>query len=515
MDKRQERQAVFWCSLLRPVLYGEIPRGRVAAYLREVCQAPVRFPDGQVRRPSLRTLKRKLKTFGEGGFDALARKPRRDRGKPRAASPGVIRAAVEAKCEQPRRSAVMINHLLEQRYGKTLPRSTLFRHLKAAGATRRKLGVVQEPVRKRWTWDHTHDMWVGDFAHGPCVLAGGTSMRTRLSAFIDVHSRFLVAGRYYLKENLDILCDTLIRAFGAHGIPRALYLDNAKVYHAQSLKAACYRLHVNLLHRPPRDPAPGGLIERFFATVQGQFESEVRAGQVLSLARLNQAFDAWLDVVYHATVHSETKETPAARYASGRVAVRQADMEAVAESFLQSERRTVDKTFSDVRLHGGLFRVDKKLRGDRVEVRYDPFGRGTEVLLYSQEGVYLGKGVRHEREQGEKARPSAPVSARSNVLDILIDKQQKRLEEETVDFAAASTARPWPFQAFAAAFAELLGRKGGLTSFAQEELAALRAVHARFPKLTRSLLKRAFGMSERKTIPAIVYALQTLMHKET
>jgi hypothetical protein len=42
--------------------------------------------------------------------------------------------------------------------------------LKAAGATRIKLGVCQEKVRKHWSRDHTHDLWVGDFEEGPYVI---------------------------------------------------------------------------------------------------------------------------------------------------------------------------------------------------------------------------------------------------------------------------------------------------------------------------------------------------------
>lgn len=514
MDKKQERQAVFWCSLLRPVLYGEIFPGEVAAYLRRLANEEVVFPNGVRKRPSVSTLKRKLKALRTGGFERLARKGRSDRGTPRAAPADVIETAVAAKRDQPLRADVTINEILQARHGKTLSRSTLYRHLKAAGATRIKLGVSQKPVRKRWTCAQTHDMWIGDFAHGPPVLLDGVALMTRLSAFIDVHSRYIVAGRYYLKESLDILCDTLIRAFAAHGVPRALYLDNAKVYHAQALKATCYRLHINLLHRPPRDPAPGGLVERFFATVQGQFESEVRARDAISLEGLNQAFGAWLDVSYHVRIHSETKQTPRERLQAGVVGIREADMEAVAESFLQREIRTVDKTFSDIRLNNRRYRVDKKLRGDKVEVRYDPFGNGEEVLVYSRAGVYLGKGVHHERETGEPAAPQTAACAHIDVLGTLVQKQQRLFEEEAVDFAQAAKPRIWPFAAFAAACADLLGRKGGITDFSELELQALRAAHSRMPRLTRTLLKRAFAASTRKTIPAIIYALQTI-HKET
>jgi putative transposase len=52
---------------------------------------------------------------------------------------------------------------------------------------------------------------------------------THLSAFIDCHSRYVVEARYYLRQNLDILIDSLIRAFSVHGAPLELYLDYVKL----------------------------------------------------------------------------------------------------------------------------------------------------------------------------------------------------------------------------------------------------------------------------------------------
>jgi len=98
-----------------------------------------------------------LNRYKQGGFDALARKHRSDRKRPRNISAEVIKKAIELKKEQPRRSPGAINRFLEEMYGVTVPRSTLYRHLKQAGATRLKLGVMQKKVRKRWTRDHTHD----------------------------------------------------------------------------------------------------------------------------------------------------------------------------------------------------------------------------------------------------------------------------------------------------------------------------------------------------------------------
>jgi transposase InsO family protein len=473
------------------------------------------FPDGTKRSPSVSTLKRKLRQYRQGGFNALPRKRRKDRGGARNALPEVLNTAIAAKREGPERSAETLNLILEARHGKTIKRSTLYRHLYAAGATRRKLGIIQEPVRKRWSMDHTHDLWVGDFSDGPCVLLQGQSVQTHLSAFIDAHSRYVVCGRYYLRESLDVLCDTLIRALAVHGVPLALYLDNARVYHSHSLKTMCCRLHIRLPHRPPGDPAPGGLIERFIQTAQGQFETEVRAAKILSLEKLNQAFGAWLEVAYHLRVHSEIAVTPLARYDSGLLGLRLADMQAVAESFLQRENRTADKTFSDVQLNGKFYRVDHKLRGERLEVRYDPFGNKEKVWLYSKAGEFLGEGVLHDRSQGElPPRPLIPLS-RTPLLDILIEKQKRlHAQESGIQFQHALSAQRWPFAAFAACLADLLGRCGGLTTFSADEMSALREVHSRQPRLTRTLLKKAFLQAGRKSIPTIVYALQNLSLQE-
>jgi hypothetical protein len=111
------------------------------------------FPDGQRRKPSLSTLWRKWKQYREGGFETLFRRRRADRGKPRKAKLSMIDKAIAIKKDQPRRSDETINQFLMEEFHATIPKSTLYRHLKRAGATRLKLGVSKKKVRRRWTRD--------------------------------------------------------------------------------------------------------------------------------------------------------------------------------------------------------------------------------------------------------------------------------------------------------------------------------------------------------------------------
>ena len=206
MSRRQERHeqwAIFWCSLLGPLLSGVIPAEEAGPFLRELADSEHDFPDGTRRKPSRATLWRKWKQYREQGFEGLLRRGRKDRGRPRRATQAMIDKAIALKKDQPRRSDHVINQFLEQEFHSTIPKATLYRHLRRAGATRLKLGVSQQKVRCRWTRDFSNALWLGDFEDGPFVLHEDRVVETHLSGLLDCHSRYAIEGRYYLGENFD------------------------------------------------------------------------------------------------------------------------------------------------------------------------------------------------------------------------------------------------------------------------------------------------------------------------
>ena len=517
MDKEQEKWAIFWCELLTPVIYDEIEPELTNRFLRKLAKTKTRFPDGRVGKPSLSTLRRKLNRYRQAGFDALARKGRSDRGKSRSIAGQIIEKAIALKKEQPFRSPNTINRFLEEMFATTIPRSTLYRHLKQANATRLKLGVLRKKIRKRWSRNHTHDLWVGDFEDGPYVLEKGSVVSTHLSVFIDCHSRYGIEARYYLRENLDVLIDSFIRALSIHGAPLTLYVDRAKIYLSNSLRAACYRLNIKLLHRPPKDPPPGGLVERLIQTIQVQLEAEIRAGDLLTLDQLNRYLSAWLAVSYHKTVHSETKETPDQRYQKGLTVIRKVDMNKVIESFMQSINRTVNRTFADVRLDNRFYRVEPKLRGDRVQVKYDPFSSWDTVQIYSLAGHYLGTGTLYDRTDPVTDGPEkTPKKPEHSYTDLLLRQHKKLLAEQTggIDYRKIVDRRPWPFHEFAKSVARLMGKKAALADLTAGELESLKKVYNQSTAINQNMLKQAFEKALHPTVPYIILELKHLIRKE-
>ena len=429
----------------------------------------------------------------------------------------IIDKAIELKKEQPRRGDDTINKFLQDQYGITIPKATLYRHLKLAGATKLKLGVMKKKVRKRWTRDRTHDLWVGDFQNGPYVLFEGEVVPTYLSLFIDAHSRYVIEGRYYLRQSLDILIDSLLRAWAVHGSSKDLYPDNAKIYHSYALKSACYGLYINLIHRTAGDPAPGGLVERFFRTSQEQFESEVRARDILTLDKLNRAFFAYLDMAYHQRIHSETKQMPKERYHQGITVIRHVNMDEAAKFFMKQEERTVDKDFSDIRLQGRFYRVDQSLRSDKVKVLCDPFSDLKKVLIYSFLDVYLGQGILYQRDRGAETRdPASSQKAKNDYLELLKKKHEKALAAESngIDYRKAVSKSAWPFTSFTKKLTTLMGKREGLGAFNTEEYEVLRKAYNRMPQINESLLIAAFEKANTKTIPQIIWELEKLKNSQ-
>jgi transposase InsO family protein len=517
LKKEQQKWAIFWCDLLSSVIYDEIDPELTNQFLKQIAGKQITFPDGRIGKPSLKTLRRKLNRYREGGFDALARKKRQDQGQPRNIPPEVIKKAIELKKEQPYRSSRAINRFLEEMYGVNVPRATLYRHLKRAGATRLKLGITRKKVRKRWTRNHTHDLWLGDFEDGPYVLEKGDIVPTYLSAFIDCHSRYCVQAHYYFRENLDVLIDSFIRALSTHGAPRELYVDRAKVYLSNGLKAACYRCNIKLIHRPPGDPSAGGLIEKFIQTLQQQFEAEVRAGDLLSLPELNRALSAWLAVSYHKDTHSETGQPPEQRYQKGLTVIRQIDMSRVIDSFMQSLQRTVNRIFSDVQVDKRLYRVDAKLRGDRVQVRFDPFATWDSVKIYSLDDEYLGTGILHDRTSAIHPAPEqSRGKPKHSYTELLLRQHKKMLAEQSggIDYRKVVQRRPWPFHEFAKTVAQLMGQKAGLADLSTQELESLKKVYNQSLTINRHMVKEAFEKASYPTVPYFIRELKHLIQKE-
>jgi putative transposase len=255
-----------------------------------------------------------------------------------------------------------------------------------------------------------NEIWTGDALHGPAIAG----RKTYLFAFIDDHSRAVMAARFGFSEDTVRLAAALRPALASRGIPESAFVDNGSAFVDSWLLRACAVLGIRLIHSTPRRPQGKGKIERFFRTVRDQFLVEVTgeaAAAISGLAGLNKLLAAWVETVYHLTPHSETGMPPLRRWQQGIPSPLALPSPAqLREAFLWSEHRTVTKT-ATVSLHGNTYQVDQLLAGRKVELVFDPFDlTGIEAR---HRGQSFGTAVPFTigRHSHPKARPEQPGQA--------------------------------------------------------------------------------------------------------
>lgn len=258
----------------------------------------------------------------------------------------------------------------------------------------------------RFEASYPNEIWIGDALHGP-KIAG---RKTYLFAFIDDHSRMVVAARWAYAEDSVRLSAALRPGLQTHGIPTSTYVDNGAAFVDSALMRTCAKLGMKLIHSKPYRPQGRGKIERFFGSVRSQFlseitvlesavqttvpgtgagEGEVEAGSAIaSLEELNALFTSWVQITYHRTVHSSTGMTPLARWDAGWLnrTPHRVSPEVIAAAFRWSATRRVSKT-ATVSLQSNTYQVDPVLAGAHVELVYDPFDLSAPITVTGPGGA--------------------------------------------------------------------------------------------------------------------------------
>jgi len=399
---RARQVGLFRYQLICEVTGPQLSARQRGQLVRELAAREHDAPGGGKVRVSEQTIRRWIRWWRSGGFEALVPSPARVT--PRTPAE-VLALAVALKRENPERTATQITRILRAQAGWAPSDRTLQRHFVRLELDRQLQGRPQ--VFGRFEADRCNELWTGDALHGP-VICG---RKTYLFAFIDDRSRAVMAARFGFSEDTVRLAAALRPALASRGVPERIYVDNGSAFVDSWLLRACASLGIKLVHSAPGRPQGRGKIERFFRTVRDQFLVEITeeaATRITGLEELNRLFTAWAETVYHVTPHSETGVAPLRRWQEGiRVPLPLPTPAQLREAFLWAEFRTVAKT-ATVSLHGNTYQVGELLTGRRVELVFDPFDLADIEVRYG--GRSFGQAVAFTigRHSHPKARPEQP-----------------------------------------------------------------------------------------------------------
>ena len=457
-DKDQQERnteiALFRYGLIAPLLFDPPAAGQLEAALRDLAGKTYQIPYSKRRRVSVATLRRYLALYAQGGFAALQPQPRADKGRLKAFTPEVLAAAIALRAEQPARTTPMLVELLKRdpnlQLDQAINAHTLTTHLRRRGKSRRQVGLATRSYR-RFERDHSNSLWQGDAMVGPWLpdpVVAGRKRRAHLFCFLDDHSRLVPHAEFFWDESLPRLERVLKVAILRRGLPRAIYVDNGQVYSANQFAAACATLGIERIQTAPYSPEAKGKQERFFETVRLQFMPEVAVSDINTLAALNESFWAWLACIYHQAEHSETGQTPLARFRAGRNELRPVDPQALTSAFLWRAKRKVRKD-GTLALQGNRYQVDAYLAGRTLELRFDPFDLATIDLYLDEQhlgqAIVVSQGrVKHLAVQGlvTEAPPPPPSGSSLDYLAALRAEHRQLLQQEAGQLHFARLLHP-------------------------------------------------------------------------
>jgi transposase InsO family protein len=496
-DEKARAEALYRYRVLAPLLDTHAPvslRQRIAQRAAE----PHLHPSGEAQTVTSRTLWTWLRHYRHGGLAALHPRHRKDKGQLRALPPEAMARAEQLRRELPSRwTSTVLDILVREN---TLPtdksphRSTLDRQLRQRGASRRQLQVLGEKRTCKLHFAAFGDLWVGDYHHGPKVLCpDGRVAVAKLGAFIDHSTRYPVADRWYLAEDLSSLRDTLLRALLRFGIPKVAYTDRGAVYRAEQLAYSLAALGSHLVHSRPYYSQGRGVIERWWQLADA-FQAEVEAQpELLTLHELNRLWESFRTLRYLEVVHSELQTTPAQAIAP--VVPRPVDPAVARELFLVRADRQVHPKDGCVSVEGQRFLCDASLRGRKITVRYDPLDLSS-VLVFV-DGVRRGRAFPQPiGRQAEPAPPPPPAGPATDYLALLRADYDRRLMQQARPLFYADLGELDPgfdLSRFSTVLADLTGAR--VRDEQAQEVSAFWAAFGPLPeKLCRIALDQAIRL---------------------
>ena len=429
---REERWAHFRFSVIGPLLAAPPERGDLKQELEILAGKKWRHPvTGQSARFALSTIERwYYLALGEpkDPVGVLGRKIRQDYGTHPSLSMELRAVLLEQYRKHPSWSyqlhADNLAVVVEQEpttLGKMPSYPSLRRFMKAHGLLkRRRQGRGNTPgaqaAEKRfeafeirsYESQYANALWHLDFHHGSLkvLLPEGQWAGVHLLGVLDDHSRLCAHAQWYLSETAENLVHGLCQAFEKRGLPRALMSDNGSAMTAAETVQGLERLGIIHEKTLPYSAYQNGKQEVLWSQVEGRLLAMLENCIDLTLAQLNEATLAWIELEYNRKVHSEINQTPLDRYAAAKDVGRPCpESEQLRQAFTAQLSRAQRQSDGTLSVEGIRFELPSRYRHlKRVTVRFASWDLSHVYLADPRNGHLLCRLYPQDKHKNADAR---------------------------------------------------------------------------------------------------------------
>jgi transposase InsO family protein len=284
--------------------------------------------------------------------------------------------------------------------------STIRRLMKVTGLTKRRrlssketAGALKAEQRlderevRSYESEYVGGLFHLDFHQGSLqVLTPEAEWVTpQLFGALDDRSRVACHLQWYLDENAENLSHGLSQAFQKRGLCRSLMTDGGGAMKSDEVREALARLGIAHKMTLPYSPYQNGKQENFWAQVEGRLLAMLEGQQGLTLALLNEATQAWVELEYNRERHSEIGEAPLTRFLAGPEVLRPSpSSDELRLAFMAEETRLQRRSDGTASIKGRRFEVPSRYRHlERLAIRYASWDLSRVHLVDERTGAVL------------------------------------------------------------------------------------------------------------------------------
>ena len=438
--RSSERWAHLRFSVVGPLLAAPPERGALQAELAKLAERKWRHPvRGDWVQFGCSTIERWYYAAVREKLDpvkVLRRKVRSDHGKHPAVSAALSERITRQYLQHPSWSYQLHAENLaaaaekEPALGRCPSYASVARFMKSHGMIKRpRRGPVHSPGAaaaerrfenrevRSYESEYADALWHADFHHGSRrVLESGGWVYPVILAALDDGSRLCCHAQWYLQERAEEFCHGLSQAFAKRQLPRALMTDHGAAMIAAETQEGLDRLGILWEDTLPYSPYQNGKQEHWWTLIEGRLLPMLEGVADLTLAQLNEATQAWVEMEYNRRVHSELGESPLARYHRQKSVGRPCpSAEQLQLAFTSEVRRTQRRSDGTISLDGTRFEIPSRYgHFAQVSVRAASWDLSRVQLCDPKTGTALCRLFPLDKQKnasGGRAAKASPLAA--------------------------------------------------------------------------------------------------------
>ena len=302
-----------------------------------------------------------------------------------------------------------------------------------AGATRAQRRREHLEVRS-FEVEYVHGLWHLDFHQGSrkVLTPAGAWLTPHLLGVLDDRSRLACHLQWYADETAETLVHGLAQAMQKRGLPRALLTDNGAAMLAAEVQQGLARLGIVHETTLPYSPYQNAKLKVFWGQVEKRLLAMLEGERELTLERLNDATQAWVELEYQRHHHAELQGSPLDRYLAGPEVGRPSPTsDELRRAFRAEVARTQRRSDGTLSLAGRRCEVPSRYRHlVQLRVRYarwdlrhvdlvDPHTETILATLYPLDKTANAQGHRRRLEPPPAGPAPSPPAAAEGLAPLL------------------------------------------------------------------------------------------------